>query len=312
MDKNSKIYLTGHNGMVGISLLKKIYEQGYTNIVIKSSSELDLRNQSAVNDFIKSVKPDLVIHTAAKVGGIQANINNPVSFLSDNMAMNFNLLDACVSAEVENFLFLGSSCMYPKDYQNPLKEEYILNAPLEPTNEGYALSKISGAKYCEYVNNEYGWNYKTIIPCNLFGENDHFESSRSHLLAAIIDKTFEAKEKGYDSITIWGDGTARREFLYVKDLARFIVESIQTINKLPNYLNVGYGKDFSVNEYYKMVADILEYQGEFKHDLTKPTGMKYKLMDSSKAREIGWEPQYSVKEGLLETCKYYEHEIRQK
>lgn len=310
MNKNDKIYLTGHNGMVGSFILQELNKEGYTNVIKRSSSELDLRKQTAVHDFIKSVKPDLVIHTAAKVGGIQANISNPVSFLSDNMAMNFNLLDACVSAAVKNVIFLGSSCMYPKDYQNPLKEEYILNGPLEPTNEGYALSKISGAKYCEYINKEYSWNYKTIIPCNLFGEKDHFESNRSHLLAAIIDKTFEAKEKGHESITIWGDGSARREFLYVRDLTRFIVQSIKIIKKLPDYLNVGYGKDFSVNEYYRMVADILGFEGDFKHDLTKPTGMKYKLMDSSKAKGLGWDPQYTVRKGLIETCKYYENEIK--
>lgn len=310
MKKTPKIFLTGHNGMVGSGLFEQLIGSGYTNVITRRSTQLDLRNQTVVFDFIDSIKPDIVIHTAARVGGIQANINNPVSFLSDNVSMNFNLIDACVKNEVKNFVFLGSSCMYPKDYQNPLKEEYILKAPLEPTNEGYALSKITGAKYCEYVNDQYSWNYKTIIPCNLYGEKDHFEPNRSHLVAAVINKLFEAKQKSEKEVEIWGDGTARREFLYVKDLVKFISSNIDRLDKLPNYINVGYGKDFSVNEYYEMIADLIGYEGSFTHDLTKPTGMKFKLMDSSKAFNLGWEPSFKIKEGLSKTINYYKNEVR--
>ena len=310
MDKNSKIYITGHNGMLGSALLNELELKGYTNVIKIDSTHLDLRKQIDVIDFIESIKPTFVIHTAARVGGIQANISNPVSFLSDNISMNFNLIDACVKTKVKNFIFLGSSCMYPKDYQNPLKEEYILKAPLEATNEGYALSKITGAKFCEYVHDQYSWNYKTIIPCNLFGEKDHFDPNRSHLVAAVINKLYEAKQKGEKEVTIWGDGTARREFLYVKDLVRFISNNIDRLDNLPKYINVGYGEDFSVNEYYEMIADLIGYEGSFNHDFSKPTGMKYKLMDSSKAFGLGWKPNFSIIEGLFNTLKFYRNEVR--
>lgn len=310
MQKTKKIFLTGHNGMVGSSLQRELENAGYSNIVTMNSQELDLRKQADVDKFINTIKPDLVIHTAAKVGGIHANINNPVEFLSDNISINFNLIDASLKANVKDFLFFGSSCMYPKDYQNPLKEEYLLCAPLEPTNEGYALSKISGAKYCEYINKQFKLNYKTIIPCNLFGEKDHFDPKRSHLVAAIIYKLTEAKKNKQDKIEIWGDGSARREFLYVKDLSFFIINNVERLNEFPDYLNLGYGKDFSVNEYYQIVADLIEYKGSFEHDTSKPAGMKFKLMDSTKAYELGWQPKTNIIDGISNTINYYLNDIR--
>lgn len=309
MNRKIKIYVTGHRGMVGSAIVKNLKAHGYTNLITATSKNLDLRIQANVEHFIKNNRPEYVIHTAAKVGGIQANVTSPVEFLNDNIQINSNIMSSCLNNNVENFLFLGSSCMYPKDYKNPLKEEYILNAPLEPTNEGYALSKIVGAKFCEYVHQKYGLNYKTIIPCNLFGEKDHFLPNRSHLLAAIIDKMYKAKAENEESVTIWGEGTARREFLYVKDLADFIVENLDSLSEFPDLLNIGYGKDYSVKEYYEMIGDIMNYKGRFEYDLSKPTGMKFKLIDSSKATKLGWEPKHSLKDALIKTCNYYENEI---
>lgn len=309
MNRKSKIYVTGHRGMVGSAIVENLKAHGYTNLITATSKNLDLRIQANVEHFIKNNRPEYVIHTAAKVGGIQANVTSPVEFLNDNIQINSNIMSSCLNNNVENFLFLGSSCMYPKDYKNPLKEEYILNAPLEPTNEGYALSKIVGAKFCEYVHQKYALNYKTIIPCNLFGEKDHFLPNRSHLLAAIIDKMYKAKAENEESVTIWGEGTARREFLYVKDLADFIVENLDSLSEFPDLLNIGYGKDYSVKEYYEMIGDIMNYEGRFEYDLSKPTGMKFKLIDSSKATKLGWEPKHSLKDALIKTCNYYENEI---
>ena len=265
----------------------------------------DLTDLNAVRRMFESEDYDAVIHAAAKVGGIQANLDAPVDFLVQNNLINNNVILSAKDAGIQRLLFLASSCMYPRDYKNPLKEEYLLAAPLEPTNEGYALSKIVGAKLCEYLCGQAGLSYKTLIPCNLYGIGDHFGEDRSHLIAAAIKKIWLAQKNGNSDVEIWSDGTARREFLYTDDLAKFILDSLDKIDNLPDYLNLGLGSDFTVNEYYEFIAEALGYDGAFKHDLSKPVGMTQKLLDSSKAKAYGWAPAVSIQEGIRRTVESF-------
>ena len=245
------------------------------------------------------------MHEVAKVGEITANLDDPVGFLVQNNLINNNVILAARDAGIPRMLFLGTSCMYPRGYKNPLKEEYLLAAPLEPTNEAYALSKIVGSKLCEYLCEQAGLSYKTLIPCNLYGIGDHFGEDRSHLIAAAIKKIWLALQNGNADVEIWSDGTARREFLFTDDLAQFILDSLDQIDNLPNYLNLGDGSDFTVNEYYEFVAEALGYDGAFKHDLSKPAGMTQKLLDSSKAKAYGWAPAVSIHEGISRTVESF-------
>ena len=286
--------------MVGRSVqrLNQSLNAGWT-ILAPTSAELDLCSRNAVQDFFKAHNDiDLVIHCAAKVGGIKANIADPTGFLSDNLLMNTHIIEEARLAGVQKLIYLGSSCMYPKDHKNPLIEDYILEAPLEPTNEGYALAKISGAKHCEYVARQYGLAYRTLIPCNLYGQDDHFDPEKGHLIAAVILKVHEAIQNGEKEIEIWGDGTARREFMYVDDLASFIITCADNLQGLPQYLNTGLDHDYSVNEYYEAVSKILGFTGTFKHNLDMPVGMMRKLMGSAIAKEYGWAPQTSLEDGI--------------
>lgn len=305
INKDSKIYVTGHTGLLGSSVVRSLNALGYSNLLLKTKSEIDLTDAGAVNELMASESPDVVIHLAGKVGGIQANIEDPVGFLVENLKINNNVICSALEADVRYMLYTGSSCMYPKDFKNPLVEEYLLAAPLEPTNEGYALAKITGGKLCEYCNKQYGVDYKTLIPCNLYGPGDHFTPGSSHLIAAIIDKIHKAKASGEGTIEIWGDGSARREFLFVDDFAGFICECLGFIYGLPNYLNVGYGKDHSVLEYYTIAAEALGYEGEFEFDDSKPVGMAVKLLDSSRAYGYGWRPKTTPMEGIMKTYDYY-------
>lgn len=303
--RDSKIFITGHRGLLGTAVERKLREAGYTNILTRSRDELNLTDTEAVSEFMDLNKPDCIVMCAAKVGGIQANVKDPVNFLVQNMTINNNVICSALNTGVGNILYIGSSCMYPRDYLNPLKEEYLLAAPLEPTNEGYALAKITGAKLCEYCNAEFGTSYKILIPCNLYGPGDKFASSHSHLVAAIIDKIHQAKMEGLGDVVIWGDGSVRREFLFVDDLAEYICSCMDRIDSLPDYLNVGYGKDHTVLEYYEKAAEVLDYDGGFVFDTTKPVGMSTKLLDSSKATEYGWNPRTSLSEGIAKTYEYY-------
>ena len=301
------VLLTGGNGMLGRSiraLAPKLRPEWV--IDCPRSSEMDLRNQHNVKNWMESHKYDLVIHCAAVVGGIKANMANPVEFLAENLLINTNIIEESRKTNVPRFIFIGSSCMYPRDYKNPLKESYVLEAPLEPTNEGYALSKISGGKHCEYISKQYGLSYKTLVPCNLYGVGDHFDAEKSHLVSAIIMKVHNAMETHQDSVEIWGDGMARREFLYVDDFAKFILSCADYIQDLPPFLNVGLGKDYTVNEYYEAAAKIIGYKGKFTHNLDAPVGMMRKLMDSSHAiNNFKWSPSTSIEEGILKTYQYY-------
>lgn len=300
-----KILITGSTGMVGRNILENKDILKF-DLLTPNSKELNLLNYSAVDKYIKDNKPDFIVHTAGKVGGIQANIANPVSFLVDNLDMGRNVIMAAKSNDVKNLINLSSSCMYPRNANNPLSEDLILKGELEPTNEGYAIAKIMSTRLCEYISKEdNSFNYKTIIPCNLYGRYDKFESKHSHMIPAVVKKIYDAKMENLDQIDIWGDGIARREFMYAGDLADFIIYAITNFSKMPQNINVGLGHDYTINEYYQIIADVIGYEGEFIHDLSKPIGMKQKLIDDTKLKEFGWKYKTSLVEGIENTYEYY-------
>lgn len=301
-----KVLVTGGSGQLGKSL-KRVAGRDFPDLdmVFLSSSDADLRDKGACLDVFQSGY-DAVIHAAARVGGIQSNIDHPVEYLADNLLINTHVINAAFDTGVENFVFIGSSCMYPKDYRQPLVETDVLAAPLEETNEGYALAKISGAKHCEYISRTTGRAYRTLVPSNLYGLDDHFDSEASHLVAAIVSKVGQAVRTGSDEIEIWGDGTARREFLFSDDLSAFILANLGKLKSLPQMLNLGYGDDCSVSDYYKAVAEIAGFEGRFTYDTSRPAGMKQKLMDSSLAKAHGWSPPTTLHDGLKATYARYQ------
>ena len=299
------IYLSGGSGMVGRNIIDHNESNNY-KILSPKSSDLNLLNYKNIENFISDNRPDIIIHTAGVVGGIQANIDNPTKFLVENLQMGINILTASKKMNVKNFINLSSSCMYPRNSNIPLSEDKILTGELEPTNEGYALAKISTTKLCEYINSEdNSLLYKTIIPCNLYGKYDNFSNNSSHMIPAVIKKIHEAKKNNLEFVEIWGDGLASREFMYASDLSDFIYFAIKNFNKMPQNINVGIGKDHTINEYYKTIADIIGFKGKFKNNLTKPTGMKKKLIDNKKLKEFGWSHTISLEHGIEETYKYY-------
>src|SRR6056297_3617469 len=274
MGSRGTLFLTGGTGMVGRNILAHPAARDWT-VLAPGSAELDLTDRDAVARFIEAKRPDLVIHAAGRVGGIHANMANPVAFLDDNTMIGRNVIMGAWRGGVRNLLNLASTCMYPREAENPLREEMILTAPLEPTNEGYALAKIMAMRLCEYIRREdEGAQYKTLIPCNLYGLYDSFDPQRSHLVPAIIHKVHEARESGADSVEIWGDGTARREFMFAGDLADAVWTAAGDMTALPDATNIGLGHDHTINDYYATVADVIGWDGAFTHDLSKPTGMK--------------------------------------
>jgi len=300
-----KILLTGSNGMVGKNILEHNAAHNY-DFLTPSSKELNLLNYQDVKNYIAFNQPDFIIHSAGKVGGIQANIKEPVSFLIDNIDMGRNIIMAAKENNIKNLLNLASSCMYPRDAVNPLSENLILKGELEPTNEGYAIAKIMSTRLCEYiVKEDNSKNYKTVIPCNLYGKYDKFHPKNSHMIPAVMRKIHDANLSGANEINIWGDGSARREFMYVEDLSDFIFYAITKFDKMPQNINVGLGCDYSINDYYSEIAKVLDYKGLFSHDLTKPIGMKQKLINNTKQKEFGWKHKTTLKEGLIKTYKYY-------
>jgi GDP-L-fucose synthase len=302
-----KVLISGGSGMVGKNLLTALKKQGIHTLLAPSSKELNLLDSTKTNNYLQEHKPDLVIHCAGTVGGIQANIKNPVNFLVNNTQMGINLITAAREAGVKKLLNLGSSCMYPKGAPNPLKEELILKGELEPTNEGYALAKITCARLCEYINREdSSFEYKTIIPCNLYGAHDSFDPANSHLIPAIIHKVHEAKKGNSVSVEIWGTGNVRREFMSVDDLIHFISFALENFSALPTYLNVGTGVDYSINEYYQTVAKVIGWEGEFTHDLDRPEGMKQKLVDTTLLEKTGWKSSLTLEEGIQNAYNYYQ------
>lgn len=304
-----RILLTGSGGMVGRNLLEHPYIENF-EVLAPRSNELDLRDFSAVQKYLAQSKPDLIIHAAGKVGGIQANIREPVSFLLDNLDMGRNIVWASRQTGVKRLINLGSSCMYPRNHSEPLSEEMILKGELEPTNEGYALAKVTTARLCDYITREdSSFQYKTLIPCNIFGRFDKFDPAHSHLLPAIIHKIHTAKKNNDPTVEIWGDGTARREFMYGGDLGDAIMQALQKFDALPLNMNVGLGHDYSINEYYRTVAAVMEYSGQFVHDTTKPVGMARKLVNIERQTLWGWKPRHTLQEGVEKTYSYYlEHQ----
>lgn len=304
-----KILITGSNGMVGRNIVEFEKSKNYMLLTPKSN-ELNLLDRSSVDNYIKENRPDIIIHCAGIVGGIQANMANPVKFLVDNTQMGLNIIMSSKEAGIKQFINMSSSCMYPRDAKNPLSEELILKGELEPTNEGYAIAKVTSTRLCEYINKENKeFQYKTIIPCNLYGRYDKFNPKHSHMLPAVIKKIHEAKINNQDTLDIWGDGEARREFMYAEDLAYFTYYAIENFDKMPQNINVGLGHDYTINEYYKAIAEVIGYKGKFVHDLTKPVGMKQKLIDDTKLQEFGWKYKTSLKDGIQKIYDYYLEEV---
>lgn len=298
-----RVLLTGGNGMLGQALRRLCPDD--VELIYFSSAEIDLRDQNAVYQLFKQDYFDAVIHAAAKVGGIQANIDDQAGFLSDNLLINTHVIKGAYDAGIRNLINIGSSCMYPKDLGKRLNEEDLLSAPLEPTNEGYALAKLSAAKLCAFIDQEEGFNYKTFIPCNLYGPYDTFDARNSHLIPAVLMKLHKAKEEGAREVEIWGDGTPQREFVYIDDLANFILSQIKNPEPLFSIMNVGAGEDISINDVYKTAAEIVGYEEGFVHNLDAPMGMKRKLMDISRAQSFGWSPKMSLAKGLKEAYSWY-------
>ena len=304
MDKRTKIYIAGHRGMVGSAIWRALQAKGYSNLIGNTSKELDLRDQAAVNAFYNIEKPDVVINAAAKVGGILANNDFPYEFLMQNMQIQNNLIDGALTSGTEKFIFLGSSCIYPKFAPQPLKEEYLLTDSLEPTNEWYALAKISGIKACESIRKQYSRDYVSLMPTNLYGYNDNFDLKSSHVLPAMIRKFHEAKENNHSAVTLWGSGTPMREFLFVDDLAQAVVYVLE--KKLDDHLyNVGSGKDVTIKELASIVQKITGHQGDIIWDSAKPDGTPRKLMDVSKMKAIGWQYSTELEEGVEKTYNWY-------
>jgi len=304
MNKNTKIYIAGHNGMVGSAIWRTLSEKGFSNLIGASSKELDLRNQQAVSDFIKKENPEVIIDAAARVGGILANNDFPYQFIMENMQIQNNLIDSALQNDVDKFIFLGSSCIYPKLAPQPLKEEYLLTDTLEPTNEWYAIAKITGVKTCQAIRNQFGKDYVSLMPTNLYGTYDNFDLNTSHVLPAMIRKFHEAKENNHAPVTLWGSGLPMREFLFVDDMAKAVVFALE--NKLPDYLyNVGTGEDLTIKELAEIIQEITGHKGEIIWDSTKPDGTPRKLMDVSKMHELGWKHQVNLKEGIQKTYNWF-------
>lgn len=303
--KNKKIFLTGHNGMLGKETLKLLLENNFSNIITASKSELDLRSQFEVEKYFKKERPNIVIHLAAKVGGINANMTYPADFIYDNLVIQTNVINSSRIYGVEKFVFIGSSCIYPADSPQPMMENYLLDGKLEPTNEGYAISKITGIKLLEAYKKQYNFNSVCLMPSNLYGPNDSFDPKHSHVLSALVKKVVDAKYNNIDEIDIWGTGVARREFLHINDLANALIFFMQNgINELP-FLNIGTGIDITILELLNLIISEVQYKGKVNWDLSKPNGMLRKCLDVSKMKNLGFKPKISLKDGLKQVIYEY-------
>ncbi len=303
------LFLTGGTGLVGRNLSEHPEAEAF-EIIAPTSAELDLRDPAAVTKRLAEVAPDIVVHAAGRVGGIQANIAAPLAFLDDNLMMGRNVVMGAFHAGVRRLINLGSTCIYPPTAPNPLREEAILTGPPEHTNEGYALAKLAVLKLCSYISaTDPALHYKTLIPCNLYGRHDHFHTGRSHLIAAIFEKIHRAKTTGASQIEVWGDGSARREFMYAGDMASAIFTAASRIEEVPDLMNVGVGQDHNVADYYRAVAETLGWRGELRFDLSRPVGMARKLADISRLRAFGWSAQVNLRDGLERTSNYYLTEV---
>jgi GDP-L-fucose synthase len=304
MEKSGKIYVAGHNGMAGSAIVRKLKSAGYSNFIFRTSSELDLRKQDAVSVFFEREKPDYIFLAAAKVGGIYSNNRYRAEFLYDNLLIASNVIHSAYHSRVKKLMFLGSSCIYPKMAPQPLKEEYLLTGQLEPTNEPYAIAKIAGLKMCEAYRDQYGCNFISVMPTNLYGPNDNYHPEHSHVLPALIRKFHEAKINNQPTVTVWGTGNALREFLHVDDFAEACVFLMKNYNE-KQFLNIGVGKDISIKELASLIRKIAGYQGDIVFDTDKPDGTPRKLMDTSKLNALGWKPAISLQDGITSVYNDY-------
>ena len=304
MIKTDKIFVAGHNGMVGSAIVRLLEKRGFDNLILRSSKELDLRDFLAVGKFFKAETPDVVILAAARVGGIQANVDHPAEFLYENLAIQNNVIHQSYLNGVKKFCFLGSSCIYPRECPQPMKEEYLLTGPLEPTNEGYALAKIAGIKMIEFYWKQYGFCGINVMPCNLYGTNDSFDPLHAHVLSALVKKFVDAADNKAQSVTMWGTGTARREFMHVDDAAEAILFLMEYYDS-PQLINIGWGEDVSIKELALLIAQKAGFEGELIWDTTKPDGMLRKCMDVSRIKTLGYAPKITLKKGIQKTIEEY-------
>ncbi|MCK9265618.1 GDP-L-fucose synthase [bacterium] len=311
MEKKDKIYIAGHRGLVGSSILRYLKSNGYNNLVFKTSKQMDLRKQVLVDNFFKKERPDYVFLSAAKVGGILANSNYPADFIYDNLSIQTNIINSSYKHGVKKLLFLGSSCIYPKFAKQPIKEEYLLTDTLEPTNEPYAISKIAGIKMCQAYNRQFNTNFISVMPTNLYGPYDNFNLQDSHVIPALIMKFCKAQKDNLPFVEIWGTGKARREFLYIDDLAECLVFLMDVYNS-NEIINVGVGVDLTIKELVQKIRKITEYKGEIKFDTSKPDGTPRKLLDVTKVLNLGWNPSISLDEGLEKTIDWYRKNMEDK
>ena len=300
----ARVYIAGHTGLVGSALLRRLRKGGYNNLLTRSSDELDLTRRTEVEAFFREERPEFVLLAAARVGGILANDSFPGDFIRENLLIQTNVIDAARRHGVQRLLFLGSTCIYPRECPQPMKEEHLLTGQLEETNEAYAVAKIAGVKMCEAFNDQYGTRYLPVMPTNLYGPGDDFDLESAHVLAAFIRKFGEASIRGDNAVTIWGTGEPQREFLHVDDLADACVFLLEKTDRT-ELLNIGIGEDISINSLAELVADVVGFKGKIEHDLSKPDGTPRKLVDTSKLDELGWEPSIGLREGIRKTWEWY-------
>lgn len=308
MDKSSKVYITGHRGLVGSAILRKFQSKGYKRLITKTHTELNLTRQDLVEDFFNKEKPDYVIIAAARVGGIKANMTYPAEFLYENLSIQNNIIWSALKTGAKKLMFLGSSCIYPRECPQPMKEEYLLTGRLEPTNEAYAVAKIAGLKLCEYIKREFKKSFISVMPTTIYGPNDHFDPLIAHVVPSLIRRLIEAKKSNSKSIEIWGTGNSRREFLYVDDLADAIYFLMQNYDS-EDFINIGIGNDISIKELTNILKDLIGFKGELIFDTSKPDGMPRKLMDTGKINKLGWRPKVELKTGLKQTINWYKRTL---
>jgi GDP-L-fucose synthase len=307
MEKNAKIYVAGHRGLVGSAIMRCLQNNGYQNIIVRTHKELDLRNQAQVNQFFEAEKPEYVFLAAAKVGGILANNTYPADFSYDNLMISANVIHAAYQYQVKKLLFLGSSCIYPKMAPQPIKEEYLLTGALEPTNEGYALAKISGMQMCKFYRRQYGCDFISAMPTNLYGINDNFDLTSSHVLPAMIRKFHEAKVQGAPNVTLWGTGKVLREFLYVDDLADALLHLMNHYSA-ESHVNIGTGEDLSIHELALLVKEVVGFEGDIVYDTSKPDGTPRKLLDVSLLHQSGWHHQMPLRKGIETVYEWFKQQ----
>ncbi len=315
MDTSARVYVSGHAGMVGQNTIELLQQQGFHNIIVHTKEALDLRDQAAVDYFFKTEQPEYVFNFAATVGGIMASVQNPAVFLYDNAIIPMHIIHSAYRYKVKKLINLGSSCMYPRQCQQPMKEEYLLSGKLEPTNEGYAIAKILSVKLCENYNKQYGTNFFSLIPCNIYGIHDRFGQQRSHVIAGLISKVSEAKERNQTVVTMWGTGAARREFINATDVARGVLHFMQNYNASDfdfSYINLGTGVDNSIKELAELVGRSVGYEGTYEWDKTKPDGMPQKLMDVSRMKKYNFSPAVGLEEGIRQTVAWYQQAKQRK